>query len=432
MTLAQLLVLAKAPVPGRVKTRLCPPYHPLEAARLAAAALADTLEAIARTPASRRVLVLDGELARLDDDGVPPTISVVPQVDGDLATRIVAAMRTTALPGTPSVLVGMDTPQLTAPLLDETAQRLNGPGVDAVLGPSVDGGWWCLGLRDPRHAELLASVPTSTARTGELTRAALAAHGLRVADTPMLRDVDTVADAAEVAATAPTTRFARTYAALSQARPHASAAQLFAEGIRTVGSGRHSRLMLRHEHGPPEPLPIEAWASSRLLGDDGLIVRCAGPTLDVGCGPGRLTAALSARGVPALGVDIVRAAVVSARRRGALALRRSLFDRLPGEGRWSNILLADGNVGIGGDPARVLARCAALLGPGRSALVEVQPDGGVERRRVRLEIGTRHSEWFDWASVGVAAIGSLAARGGLVVRDRWEEHGRCFVALGRD
>ena len=423
MTGTQILVLAKAPVPGRVKTRLCPPYRPLEAARLAAAALADTLEAVARTDVVRRVLVLDGVLQR------PPSgFAVVRQPAGTLATRIVAAFRRTALDGIATLLVGMDTPQVTPRLLQETVRGLHEPGVDAVLGLSVDGGWWCLGLRDPNLAGLLRDVPTSTPHTGAMTRDALEGSGLRVVPAPVMRDVDTAADAAHVAAVAPATRFAHTCATLRQG---ANAARLYAEAIRAVESGRPARLMLRRARGGLEPLPLEAWYSEHLPGDAGLLDRCSGPTLDLGCGPGRLTVALGIRGVPALGVDIVPAAVVSARRRGALAVHRSLFDRLPGEGRWSHVLLADGNVGIGGEPVRVLRRSAELLGSGRTALVEVRPEGGVEHAQVRLESEGRRSEWFTWAFVGRDAIGSLAARSGLVIRSTWEEQDRCFVALAR-
>jgi rSAM/selenodomain-associated transferase 1 len=198
----QLIVLAKTPVPGRVKTRLCPPCTPVQAARLAAAALADTLDVVHATPAVRRVLVLDGEL---------PGYDAVPQRGGPLGERLAAAFADTALPGVASFLVGMDTPQLTRVLLAGALRRLG--TFDAVLGPAEDGGWWGLGLRDPRHAEVLAAVPMSTPETGALTLAALRARGLRVAALPELRDVDTIADAHEVARSIPASRFARALAA---------------------------------------------------------------------------------------------------------------------------------------------------------------------------------------------------------------------------
>lgn len=205
----QLLVIAKAPVPGQVKTRLCPPCTPRQAARLAAAALADTLAAVRSTPASRRILVLAGALAM-----APTGIDLLPQRGAGLADRLVAAYLDTAEPGVPSFLIGMDTPQLTPGLLTVALRRLR--DADAVLGLAADGGWWGLGLRDARHAEALRGVPMSTAETGTATFAALAARGLRIAGLPVLRDVDTIADARAVAALAPRTRFA---AAVARLRP---------------------------------------------------------------------------------------------------------------------------------------------------------------------------------------------------------------------
>lgn len=188
----QLLVLAKEPVPGRVKTRLCPPATPDQAAGLAAAALADTLDTVAGTPADHRVLVLDGaNVAR------PAGVRVVPQRGTGLAERLANAYRDTRLPGTASLLVGMDTPQLSTALLTDALARL--ATVDAVLGPAVDGGWWALGLREPAHGAALHGVPMSTSDTCRLTAAAVRARGMRIAWLPELRDVDTAADAVLVA-----------------------------------------------------------------------------------------------------------------------------------------------------------------------------------------------------------------------------------------
>ncbi len=204
---AHLVVLAKAPVPGRVKTRLCPPCTPRDAARIAAAALADTVDTVGATPAARRSLVLDGRYA------VPPGWRRLPQRGGDLAERLCHAFYDTALPGVPTVLVGMDTPQLTADGLTAAVRLLD--TVDAVLGPAADGGWWGLGLREPRHAEVLRDVPTSTGRTGARTLAALRGRGLRVGLLPVLRDVDTAADATAVARLCPPgSRFAAAVPAL--------------------------------------------------------------------------------------------------------------------------------------------------------------------------------------------------------------------------
>jgi rSAM/selenodomain-associated transferase 1 len=207
---SQLLVIAKAPVPGRVKTRLCPPCTPRQAAQLAAAALADTLATVRATRTDRRVLALAGVL-----DPPPRGFDLVPQCGGGLAERLASAFADTAQPGTVTFLIGMDTPQLPVGLITAALRRL--ATADAVLGPALDGGWWGLGLRDPRHAEVLRGVPTSTSETGERTVAALTGRGLHVALLPPLRDVDTMADAAAVARAAPRSRFATTLARLRPA-----------------------------------------------------------------------------------------------------------------------------------------------------------------------------------------------------------------------
>lgn len=200
MTPVTLLVLAKQPVPGRVKTRLCPPLTAWQAADVAAAALADTLDAVRATPVARRLLVVDGDLRA-------PGFQVLPQVAGPLDVRLAAAFDDAARHGLPALLVGMDTPQAGPALLDAAARQLN-RGHD-VLGLAADGGWWALGLVRPDGA-LLRGVPTSRDDTGRLQLAALRAAGLRPALLPTLRDVDTAADAVAVAAAAPKTRFAAT------------------------------------------------------------------------------------------------------------------------------------------------------------------------------------------------------------------------------
>ncbi|GAB2602510.1 hypothetical protein Aab01nite_62460 [Paractinoplanes abujensis] len=200
----QVIVLAKAPVPGLVKTRLCPPCSPRQAAAVAAAALADTLATVSATAVTRRVLALAG-----DCPDRPGWVTVA-QREGTLGDRLAGAFADTAGPGGPVVLVGMDTPQLTVADLRAALDPLLAPGgPGATLGPAADGGWWALGLRDPRHAEVLADIPTSTARTGADTRAALERRGLTVLRLACLRDVDTAADAHAVAALCrPDSRFA--------------------------------------------------------------------------------------------------------------------------------------------------------------------------------------------------------------------------------
>ena len=194
----QLLVLAKEPVAGRVKTRLCPPLTPEGAARVARAALEDTLDVVRAVPAARRVLVLDGRYHAAGFD-------VQPQRGGPMPERLAAAFDDCD-PGLPTLLVGMDTPQLTAELLQQAVDRL--AEHDAVLGLAPDGGWWALGLQRPDGA-LLRDVPTSRDDTGALQLAALRSAGLAPHLLPELRDVDTADDARLVAALAPGGRFAR-------------------------------------------------------------------------------------------------------------------------------------------------------------------------------------------------------------------------------
>jgi len=194
-----LVVLAKVPAPGRVKTRLCPPCTPVEAARLAAAALADTLAAVAEAPADRRVLVLAGA----GPLAVPAGFEVVPQRGSGLDERLGAAFEDV---GGPAFLVGMDTPQLDPELLTLALHALE--GADAVLGHAPDGGYWGVGLhRADRRA--FAGVPMSTAFTGTAQRRRFDALGLRTAVLPSLQDVDDIGSARSVAAQAPATRFAR-------------------------------------------------------------------------------------------------------------------------------------------------------------------------------------------------------------------------------
>jgi glycosyltransferase A (GT-A) superfamily protein (DUF2064 family) len=195
-----LLVLAKEPVPGKVKSRLSPPSTPAAAAALAAAALADTLAAGCASGADRVVLALDGR----PGEWCPPGVVVVDQGTGSLARRLTTAWRHAA---GPTLLVGMDTPQLTASDLDAALAALHAPRVDAVLGPAADGGWWTVGLRR-RHPAAFLGVPTSRPDTGARQAARLTGLGLTVNLLAERTDVDTWADALVVAALAPWTRFA--------------------------------------------------------------------------------------------------------------------------------------------------------------------------------------------------------------------------------
>ena len=210
-----------------------------------------------------------------------------------------------------------------------------------------------------------------------------------------------------------------------------SAARLYAEGLRAASAGLAHNLMVCDDAGACTPLALHRWCAEQVPGDAALLARCTGTTLDVGCGPGRLTAALAARGVPALGVDQAATAVVLTRRRGAPVIRASVFDPLPGEGGWDTILLADGNIGIGGDPVALLRRCHALTGPGGRLVLEVDPPGETRRTRLRLASGARQSEWFAWARVGADATGPLARRAGFRAGASWTEDGRWFAVLTR-
>jgi hypothetical protein len=193
-----LIVLAKRPVPGRVKTRLCPPFTQVQAAALADAALRDTLDATDAVAARRRVLTFDGDA----NGWLRPGWRLVPQCAGGLDRRLASALEQA---GTPSVLVGMDTPQLQAHHLD----GVDLAGNDACLGLSADGGYWAIGLADHRLAQsALRGVPMSTPHTGTAQLGRLHSLGLRVQLLAELTDVDTAQEARSVAAGAPWTRFA--------------------------------------------------------------------------------------------------------------------------------------------------------------------------------------------------------------------------------
>ncbi|MFE9123791.1 class I SAM-dependent methyltransferase [Streptomyces sp. NPDC007148] len=180
------------------------------------------------------------------------------------------------------------------------------------------------------------------------------------------------------------------------------------------------------------PLDVERWCAAPDAADTGVLQRCAGPVLDVGCGPGRLVAALTAGGVPALGVDVSPAAVARTRQRGGAAVRRSVFDRLPGEGRWGTILLMDGNLGIGGDPLVLLARLRTVVPPGGRLLVEAAPHDVDERLTVRVEDAHgRHGRPFRWARLGATALLHTAEAVGWILTGRWADEGRSFVELHR-
>ena len=197
-----LVVLAKEPVPGRVKTRLCPPCSPLEAARVAEAALSDTLDAALASGADRVVLALDGRRG----PWCPPAVVVIGQGHGSLDRRLAHAWSHGTGRG-PALQVGMDTPQVSALDLNRAMAALDDEHVDAVLGPAADGGWWALGMRRPRPDAVLG-VPTGRPDTGARQAERLAALGMRTRPLELQTDIDTWADAVAVAMQAPETRTA--------------------------------------------------------------------------------------------------------------------------------------------------------------------------------------------------------------------------------
>ena len=309
----------------------------------------------------------------------------------------------------------MDTPQLSpTDLVGFDPSRY-----DACFGPAADGGYWTIGFADARRAAAaIRGVPMSTAHTGAAQLRRLRELGLRVQILDTLDDVDTIDTAVAVAELAPHTAFA---AALRPRRPgrlmEAGALAPYEHALRGAGP-----LGLRTEDGRLLTLDVARWLGAADAADRTVLDRCRGPVLDVGCGPGRLVRELNARGMAALGVDIAETAVALTRGAGFPALLRSVFADLPGEGRWPTVLLIDGNIGIGGDPYRLLARIGRLLAndgpadrrdaprPGRARhprgpLQRGRPAGGpVLRlgpcRRSRPWSSTRRTPVTRWSSAG--------------------------------
>jgi SAM-dependent methyltransferase len=179
------------------------------------------------------------------------------------------------------------------------------------------------------------------------------------------------------------------------------------------------RCWIRHDDGSIHRLPLHNWLGGRRADrtfDRAVVGLCNGPTIDLGCGPGRFVADLVRLGVPALGIDQSATAVDIARRSGAPALRRDVFGQLPGTGRWQTVLLADGNIGLGGDPRRILRRAAELMTARGRCVAEFDSEVvGVEHRWVRLESSKTVGPWFRWASVGIDCAKRLADDVGMVI-----------------
>ncbi|MGI5201185.1 class I SAM-dependent methyltransferase [Spirillospora sp. CA-108201] len=200
--------------------------------------------------------------------------------------------------------------------------------------------------------------------------------------------------------------------------------ELYEEALRS-----RAPVEIEHADGRRRPLPLHDWLAVR-PGDGGLLGRCEGATLDVGSGPGRLTVALARRSLPVLGIDVAPSAVALTVAAGGPALCRDVFGRVPGAGRWRTVLLADGNIGIGGDPAVLLRRVVALLAPGGQVLAEVGRPGSASRvEPLRLRTNRSVGEWFTWAHVSADAVAALAAACAATVTESWEDADRWFVAL---
>jgi SAM-dependent methyltransferase len=208
---------------------------------------------------------------------------------------------------------------------------------------------------------------------------------------------------------------------------------VYERALLRAAAGRAAGLVMRSDLGGVLRVDPGRWCRPHLPGDTGLLARCGGPALDVGCGPGRLTAVLGRRGCPALGIDLSAVAVRIACRRGAIALRRDVFGPVPGHGRWRTVLLADGNIGIGGDPAALLRRCRGLLARDGRLHVEVAPPGA--RSWAGEAVLSGHREFagdtasLRWAVVAAGDLAALAATAAMRTLTTWTEAGRWFATL---
>ena len=422
MRLPHVLVVSKAPEPGKVKTRLARECGTQAAASVAAASLLDTLAACTEAVgAERRHVSLAGDLDRaVDGDLIRAALvgwTVHRQVGLRFNERLADAHA--CVPG-PVVQIGMDTPHITGALLLAAAQGLRDH--DAVVGPAEDGGWWLLALRDPAHAAVLRDVPMSRPTTYDDTVTALRRAGLEVGTTTRMRDVDTVRDADAVAPLARGTRFAEVWADCGP-RNGRPAGEVFTRALEgdpceVVGVGEH-----------PLRLPMRHWTDHADADDLAILTHCQGSTLDIGCGPGRLTEALAGPERVVLGIDVVPAAVRLTHARGVPAVRGDVFEPVPAEGTWQTALLADGNVGIGGDPVALLARVRELVAPGGRIVVELAAPGARLRSVwARLQCRDLRSRRFRWAVVGTDHIRDVALAAGLGVRDL-HQHGRRWCAV---
>ncbi len=205
---------------------------------------------------------------------------------------------------------------------------------------------------------------------------------------------------------------------------------VYAEALRGQVGGTGGETVIRFRDGTTRPATLDRWVQGADAVDERILAQLPGPVLDVGCGPGRHLHALARRGVFGLGVDICDVAVDLARGGGANAMVGSIFGDVPGDGQWRSALLLDGNIGIGGCPARLLNRVGELLAPAGTVLVEVAgPHSSSVESLARLETRFSISDWFPWAEVSAASIEPLADEAGLFVSRCWCEGGRWFAVL---
>jgi SAM-dependent methyltransferase len=204
------------------------------------------------------------------------------------------------------------------------------------------------------------------------------------------------------------------------------------------------RCWVRHEDGQVRALPAHRWLGTRCCSDgtagppdaldevfdEAVTQMCTGPTIELGCGPGRLVARLFQRGIPALGIDRSAVAIRLAGLGGAPALLGDVFAPLPGMGLWQTVLLVDGNVGLGGDPRRIMARATELLGRGGRCVAEFDAEAiGIRAGWVRLESAGAVGPWFRWATVGLDSAAALAAQVGLTLTSVSLIGGRVIATL---
>lgn len=202
----------------------------------------------------------------------------------------------------------------------------------------------------------------------------------------------------------------------------------YARALRTDG---HLRLTDADRPDAVTTMDVGRWSAAADRVDRSLLDDVDGGVIDIGCGPGRMLVAARSRGIPALGVDVSAEAVAIAQRSGGTALQGSVFDAVPDEGHWDTALVIDGNIGIGGDPTALLARCREIVRAGGRVVVETNPEVTADRvytARV-VDADGNESAGFPWAEVGLDALHRHAAEAGLVARQSWTAEGRNFCEL---